>query len=643
MELVMKRILLALAIIVGLAAPAYATEINTDVGCDTPGAWSPGTGWSVTGSKCVASSATRMSMLMQMNSLIKKNHDYKVTFTVSGVSGSGKLRAFVGVQMPSAPVGTNILASSVSAVADNFTTSLGLTTSSGAVRSLTGPGDDPERNGSMRITCVSGGFGRVDPLVYPGLQAPHTHEFVGASNIGRNWTFNDFRTKAQSSCTNIYDPTHTINRSGYWFPAVIDGNGNYKRTAPMLIYYKGPSSPSQPATVALTGSISGTTLTVTATGGVTNPISPDGEFITGTGITANTQIMSQLSGTTGGIGTYQLNNSMTVGSETITLISPYKNAGETSGTAASMCADFSPTVTCQNVPRGLRFTFGYKGSFNATASTDNNCGPDDAVSVGSPTTERCSIQGLANGWQCDGGPNSEGAAPGVAYTATYNTLHEIMAANVCVVGSWANRAIGMPSCWDGTYVDTPDHRSHISWGNDTAHCLAAHPVKLPQISLLLSYRVDSTFLAGQWHLSSDEMAACYDTSGLAGCTEHADYWEAWSDSVRDTWYAHCNNAHNSCTNDLGDGTSLKAGTGDAFGNANGPIFGSQYQMNDKTPPENFGMSRDITANGTYTVYLRSPDDGVWGFMGLKSFSGSVDSISVTDLGPAAKGPVTVHN
>jgi hypothetical protein len=385
-------------------------------------------------------------------------------------------------------------------------------------------------------------------------------------------------------------------------------------------------------------------LTVTATGGVTNPISPDGEFITGTGITASTQIVSQLTGTSGGIGTYQLNNSMTVGSESITLISPYKAAGETEGTAASMCAAFSPTTDCQNVARGLRFTFGYKGSFNSTTTTDNNCGPDDTVSVGTSTTERCSIRGISGGWTCYGGPNSEGAAPGVAYTSSYLTLHDIMAANVCVIGSWANRALGFPSCWDGVNVDSPTHRAHYSWGNDTAHCISAFPVKNPQISLLLSYRVDQAFLDHKWRLSSDEMAACYDTSGLAGCTEHGDYWEAWSDSVRDTWFQRCNLAHNSCTNDLGDGTVLKFNPNNFDRTSNGaPIFGANYQMNDKAPTEELGMSRDITANGSYTFYLKAVDDGVWGFMGLKNFSGSVDNISVTDLGTTAKGPVTVHN
>jgi hypothetical protein len=638
----MKKLPLALALIVGVSAPAYAVEINTDVGCDSAGSWMPDSGWAVTGSKCIASSATRMAMLMQMSTAILKNHRYKITFDVSGVTGTGKLRAFAGVKMPTSPTGTWITAASVSAVADNFTTSNGLQ-AGGILRSTTGPGDDPERNGSWRISCISGGFKRVDPMVYPGTQAPHLHELVGATNMEPNWTYNDFRTKAQSSCSNPSDPQNTINRSGYWFPAVLDGNGNAKKTGPLLVYYKGPSDPAQPSSVALTGSISGTTLTVTATGGVTNPISPDGEFITGTGITAGTQIVSQLTGTSGGIGTYQLNNSMTVGSETITLISPYKAAGETQGTAASMCAEFSPTATCQNVPRSLRFTFGYKGSFNATSITDNNCGPADTVSVGSSTTERCSIRGISGAWQCAGGPNGEGGQPaGTQYGSAYSSLQEIMDAHVCALGGRVTRSIGMPSCWDGTNVDAPNHRDHISWGNNIVHCLSAHAVKLPQISLLLSYTVDQSFLDGKWKLSSDEMAACYDTGGQAGCTEHADYWEAWSDSVRTRWFANCNMAHNSCTNDLGDGFTQKV-PHNQWGPDAPQIFGHSYQMDDATPPENFGMSKDITANGSYTVYLTAPDDGVWGFMGLKNFSGSIDNIHVTDLGVTAKGPVTVHN
>jgi hypothetical protein len=220
-----------------------------------------------------------------------------------------------------------------------------------------------------------------------------------------------------------------------------------------------------------------------------------------------------------------------------------------------------------------------------------------------------------------------------------------MDAGVCAKGSWAARSLGFPACWDGVNVDTPDHRGNVVFGSSAGNVCrtATHPVRLPQISLLISYRVDQDFLDGKWRLSSDEMAACYDTDNKAGCTEHGDYWEAWSDTVRDMWFTNCNLAHNSCTNDLGNGTVLKFMDKNFDGTHSANIFGSPYQMNDATPPMDFGMSRDVTTNGSKTFYLISPDDGVWGFMGLKGFSGSIDNIHVTDLGPTAKGPVTVHN
>jgi hypothetical protein len=63
-----------------------------------------------------------------------------------------------------------------------------------------------------------------------------------------------------------------------------------------------------------TGSISGTTLTVTA---MTSGSIAVGDSIFGSGVTAGTRIVSQESGTTGQAGTYTVNTSQTVGSTTI--------------------------------------------------------------------------------------------------------------------------------------------------------------------------------------------------------------------------------------------------------------------------------------------------------------------------------------
>lgn len=62
-------------------------------------------------------------------------------------------------------------------------------------------------------------------------------------------------------------------------------------------------------TASVTGNIAGNVLTVTA---VTSGTLVPGAAITGTGVTASTQIVSQLSGTTGGLGTYSVSKAQSV-------------------------------------------------------------------------------------------------------------------------------------------------------------------------------------------------------------------------------------------------------------------------------------------------------------------------------------------
>ncbi len=69
---------------------------------------------------------------------------------------------------------------------------------------------------------------------------------------------------------------------------------------------------------SVTGTISGTTLTVAAVGSGALYV---GSVITGTAIITNTTITSQISGTTGGIGVYTVNFSQTFASGTITTLS----------------------------------------------------------------------------------------------------------------------------------------------------------------------------------------------------------------------------------------------------------------------------------------------------------------------------------
>jgi hypothetical protein len=70
------------------------------------------------------------------------------------------------------------------------------------------------------------------------------------------------------------------------------------------------------ANAVVTGSISGTTLTVSA---VTSGSIVSGASISGTGITAGTLVVSQSSGTTGGAGTYIVDTSQSASSATLTI------------------------------------------------------------------------------------------------------------------------------------------------------------------------------------------------------------------------------------------------------------------------------------------------------------------------------------
>jgi hypothetical protein len=82
-------------------------------------------------------------------------------------------------------------------------------------------------------------------------------------------------------------------------------------------------------TAVFTASIVTTTMTVTAI--TSGPIYP-GMTITGTGVTAGTRIVSQLTGTDGSTGTYQVSISQTVASTTITGTCKSKIKCEVAGT-----------------------------------------------------------------------------------------------------------------------------------------------------------------------------------------------------------------------------------------------------------------------------------------------------------------------
>ena len=61
----------------------------------------------------------------------------------------------------------------------------------------------------------------------------------------------------------------------------------------------------------------------------------------------------------------------------------------------------------------------------------------------------------------------------------------------CAIGSALVLAIFFPDCWDGTNLDSADHKSHMAYAVSKPlsrpSCPASHPVPIPAISYILIY------------------------------------------------------------------------------------------------------------------------------------------------------------
>ncbi|MFJ6797095.1 DUF1996 domain-containing protein [Streptomyces sp. NPDC091268] len=88
-----------------------------------------------------------------------------------------------------------------------------------------------------------------------------------------------------------------------------------------------------------------------------------------------------------------------------------------------------------------------------------------------------------------------------------------------------------PSCWDGKYLDTPDHQSHMSYtvvkpGTNDNMCPASHPVALPMIEFKMAWPVNG------------DMSQVRLASGR-GYSFHYDFFNAWEERTLKALVDHC--------------------------------------------------------------------------------------------------------
>jgi hypothetical protein len=83
----------------------------------------------------------------------------------------------------------------------------------------------------------------------------------------------------------------------------------------------------------------------------------------------------------------------------------------------------------------------------------------------------------------------------------------------CPRGSPLTLRIVFPSCWDGTNLDSADHRGHVVYGSDDG-CPATHPAPVPELVIDVAYR-----------FSGDPSSLRLASGALTGA--HADFLNAW--------------------------------------------------------------------------------------------------------------------
>ena len=104
----------------------------------------------------------------------------------------------------------------------------------------------------------------------------------------------------------------------------------------------------------------------------------------------------------------------------------------------------------------------------------------------------------------------------------------------CLAPDRLRMDIFFPSCWNGTDLDSADHKSHLAYpvaqGSQTV-CPASHPVPIVRVSYHYAFGVTpdvydpATFTSKGWRLASD----MYDVgaSAAGGMSLHGDWFNGW--------------------------------------------------------------------------------------------------------------------
>jgi len=202
------------------------------------------------------------------------------------------------------------------------------------------------------------------------------------------------------------------------------------------------------------------------------------------------------------------------------------------------------TATGKPIPPDSGVFYYKQGYTLAPSSVIQPMPPGLRMIAGDPTNSKPGAPGVR--FNCIGGPNNSNDQDGSEIPN-------------CDAGASVLQQIFFPQCWDGKNLDSPDHRSHMSYPVQLQQppfawsCPLTHPVPLPQLTFNVYYTVQTKDAAKAWRLSSDT----YDMSLPGGYSSHGDWFNGWKKDISDAWDAGCVQATRDCHIDLlGDGRTL---------------------------------------------------------------------------------------
>jgi hypothetical protein len=122
----------------------------------------------------------------------------------------------------------------------------------------------------------------------------------------------------------------------------------------------------------------------------------------------------------------------------------------------------------------------------------------------------------------------------------------------CPTGNAIWAAVTFPQCWDGINLDSPDHKSHMSYPVNGG-CPSTHRVAVPEITVNVLYSVTDMKALARWRLASDT----YDPSIPAGYSSHADWFNGWKAQFMDAFVQNCDQPPKDChAHLLGNGQKM---------------------------------------------------------------------------------------